>query len=235
MTDTDLPAQTSSALPDTLRNRNRLATSLRRVDDILVGDFLPNRSHRRYASLFFMTLAVILGAATYKIDRRLFSDPEISLMPDLLSMSLALALVGSLYLRRIMPWPTSVFLLLSAILNVLITAIVVKAVLGEAAPWFGELSMHFALGTALAMTWLGMRPLAPLAWGLVLVLGFANVAAVSDVMGIFGGLFILSAALGIFLQFDVDPHAFGREIRYDFLGPQEAIPNTERRHQSLWS
>ena len=189
---------------------------------------MPDRRVRRYASLFFMILAVLLGAATYKVDK-VWRDDEMSLMPDMLSIMLALGLIGPLYLRRILPWPSSVFLILSAVLNLLVTAIVVKAVLGEASPWFGTLPMTYVLGAALAMTWLGMRPLAPLVWGLVLVLGFANVGAASEVMGFSGALFILSAALGIFLQFDLDPQSFGREIRYDFIGPPPVEARTRER------
>ena len=210
-------AEAKAALPAGHRGRGRLA----RIDDVLVGDFMPDRRSRRYGSLFFLIVAVILGAATYTVER-FGPDKTMSLMPDMLSIGLAIFLIVPLYLRRILPWPVSVFLIVSGVFNLLVTAIVVNAVLGEASPLFGKLPMTYVLGAALAMTWLGMRPLAPLAWGLVLVLGFANVGAASDAMGWAGGAFIICAALGILLQSDFDPHSFGHEVRADFIGSPAA-------------
>lgn len=164
-----------------------------------------------------MLIAVASGVATYQTKGWFFLK-SVSYFPGLTAMMIAMALIMSFYLRRILPWPISVFSILSLVLNITVTAILVQVMLGKHAFSIFNLSMPTLIGIAIAMTWLGMRPLAPLAWGLVLALGFWNLQTASDIMGNWGYLFMISAFLGILLQFDINIKDMMREASYDFVG-----------------
>lgn len=195
-----------------------------KINNVLVGDFVMDRGVRRYLSIIFMLIAVASGVATYQTKGWFFLK-SVSYFPGLTAVLIAMALIMSFYLRRILPWPVSVFSLLSLVLNITVTAILVQVMLGKHAFSIFNLSMPALIGIAIAMTWLGMRPLAPLAWGLVLALGFWNLQSASDAMGNWGYLFMISAFLGILLQFDVDIQDMIREARYDFVGVPVAGKN----------
>ncbi|MCB5199337.1 hypothetical protein LGQ03_08790 [Loktanella sp. TSTF-M6] len=190
---------------------------MHKLDDILVGDYVPGRKARRYGSILLLLFAVGCGVATYTKDR-LIGSTDVSIRPDMVSTIIAACLISSLYIRRIVPRSASVFSLLSFGLNLTVTAIFIQAILGAASSSWISVPMPFIVGAALGLTWLGIRPLAPLGWGLVLLFGFWNLQAASDAMGIWGYLFAMSAFAGIILQFDFKVDEVLNEIRYDFVG-----------------
>jgi hypothetical protein len=203
----------------------RAGGMMQRIDHVLVGDFVLNRRTRRYASLILMIVAVLCGAANYTANGLFFFDRRFNLRPDMVSALISLAMILALYVRRVAPWSNSVYFYLSLVLNITVTAIFVQALLGEAAPFFLKWPMPFIVGTALAMTWFGMRPLAPVAWGVVLLLGFFNLQVAAEAMGLWGYLFIIAAMMGLILQIEVSVPTFIEEMRVDFLGPIHPAAN----------
>ena len=195
---------------------------------VIVGDFAFGRNTRRWISLVFLFTAVIIGCLDY-VREGLIWDTIVSLRPDLFSGTISILLVSALYVRRILELAQSVYFYLSIALNLTITAILVQALLGKAAPAFSALPMPYILGFAIAMTWIGIRPAAPIVWGLVFVFGLTNLHFASDAMGIWGFGFILFAALGFVLQFEPNMQDFMHELRYDFIGDPN-VPRALRRH-----
>ncbi|SEM59370.1 hypothetical protein SAMN04488003_10239 [Loktanella fryxellensis] len=136
-------------------------------------------------------------------------------------MLIAVAMIGALYVRRIAPAPRTVFAIVAMILNATVTAMLVEALLGAGSWSIFSITMPVFIGAAIALTWLGMRPLAPVAWGLVLLVGVINLTTVSDAMGVWGYLFVVSTFVGVLLQFDYDLPGVLSEVKLDFVGPPE--------------
>ena len=202
---------------DTLVHRNQ---RIHTINAILVGDDELGPLTRRYVSLGLLFLAFIVGCMTFTRNG-LFWNSEVSLRPDMMSGLYALLLVSPLYIRRIIPWSISVYVILSAILNVAVTAVLLQAILGAASFALLSLPMPFVISFAIAMTWLGIRPLVPLAWGVVIVFGSINLQMASDAMGLWGFVFVVCAAAGILLQFDFGVRQILAEAKFDFIGPTD--------------
>ncbi len=201
---------------------NEEAGWLSKLNAILVGEDALGHLTVRYLSLALLLIATVVGFMTYT-QSKFFGSLNVSLRPDMLSGIFAILLVAPLYLRRIITWSPSIYYILSAVLNVTVTAVLVQAVLGAASSTLLSLPLPFVLAMGLATTWLGIRPLAPLAWAFVILLGILNLQAASEAMGLWGYLFVISAGLGIFLQFPFEPQRILNEVKYDFIGPPEDI------------
>lgn len=197
------------------------------LNTILVGDDVLGHLTIRYLSLALLLVASAVGFMTYTRSGYFWSS-DVSLRPNMMSGIFAVLLVAPLYLRRIIAWSPSVYYILAAVLNVTVTAVLVQAVLGAASPDWLSLPLPFVLGLALAMTWLGIRPLAPVAWAIVIFLGIINLQAASDAMGLWGYLFVICAGLGILLQFPFEPQRILNEMKYDFVGPPEEVMPTSK-------
>lgn len=198
-----------------------------KLNAILVGGDALGHLTIRYMSLGLLLIATVIGFMTYN-QKWWWQDVDVSLRPDMLSGIFAILLVAPLYLRRIITWSPSIYYILSAVLNVTVTAVLVQAVLGAASPVWLSIPLPFVLALGLAMTWLGIRPLAPLAWAFVIFLGILNLQAASDAMGLWGYLFVICAGLGIFLQFPFEPQRILNEMKYDFIGPPDEIIQSKK-------
>ena len=190
---------------------------LSRINHLLVGDFAIGRDARRYLSLITLMVAICIGLMTFVRHGWVWSS-EITIRPDLISTIAAIALVGALYLRRVVEWAPSIYSILALVLNVTITSILVRASLGGSAWSFAGLSMPYLITFAIVLTWVGLRPLAPVFWGLVILVGFFNLQMISNAMGLWGYLFIILSAVGVLLQIEPNLKNFGLEIRRDFNG-----------------
>ena len=204
------------------------AGGLSKLNAILVGEDALGHLTIRYLSLALLLVATVVGSMTYTGTGWRWQDVDVSLRPDMLSGIFAILLVAPLYLRRIITWSPSIYYILSAVLNVTVTAVLVQAVLGAASPEWLSLPLPFVLALGLAMTWLGIRPLAPLAWAFVIFLGILNLQAASEAMGLWGYLFVICAGLGIFLQFPFEPQRILNEMKYDFIGPPDEIIQSKK-------
>ncbi len=200
---------------------------LHRINAILVGDDVLGHLTLRYMSLALLLIATVVGFMTYTRPSY-FWKSDISLRPDMMSGIFAVLLVTPLYIRRIVVWSPSIYYILAAILNVTVTAVLVQAVLGAASPEWLSLPLPSVLGLALAMTWLGIRPLAPVAWAIVIFLGILNLQSASEAMGLWGYIFVICAGLGIVLQFPFEPQKILNEVKFDFIGPPVELVQSAR-------
>jgi hypothetical protein len=209
---------------------NKREGTLARINHVLVGDFVLGRTALRYISLVALVIATVIGLGTY-ISRGWVWDSELSLRPDMVSSLAALMLVSALYARRLIEWAPSVYSILSLVLNITITAILVQALLGGGSGPFLGLAIPYLVAFAIILTWAGIRPLAPVVWALVVIVGFVNLQTVSAAMGLWGYLFIILAAVGVFLQLQPSTKHFLPQLRYEFTGTT-AKPAPPRRRRS---
>lgn len=187
----------------------------KRINHFFVGEFIVEKSTKRWASLVFMMAAVLIGVATYKTTG--WFGRAVSLRPDFLSGIIAVLLVSPLYVRRVLSFASSVYCYLSLTLNVVAVAIIVQALLGKAS-LLGGLPTPYLIGFAILMTWTGMRQVALLVWAFVVVLGVLNIQSASEAMGLWGFAFILFVVLGVISQVDGDVSQLADRLRSEFRG-----------------
>ena len=174
---------------------------------------------RRAVGMTFMFMACVIGFMQYTIiGKWWWPETEVTLKPDLLSIVLAIIFVVPLYLRRIIIFRHTFVRLLSGAMNITIVGILWQALLGKASPSFVGLPMPTVLALAIGFIWLGMRPLAVVAWFGVLVLGTINLQFASAAMGLWGWVFALLVLGGAVLNPDIDWAGFRRDLPQDFWG-----------------
>ncbi len=192
----------------------------------MVGDFVIGRRGRRYASLVALLAAVGIGLMTFASDGW-FVDREVSLRPNLLSTIAAILMVSALYARRILEWSPSVYSILSLVLNIFVTAALMRAILGAGAWSLTGLAMPYLVIFAIILTWVGLRPLAPVIWLLVVMAGVINLQIVSEAMGLWGYLFIVLVTFGVLMQLEANLKNVLPELRHDFAGTPSAAAALE--------
>jgi hypothetical protein len=191
---------------------------VRRVLVLLVGDHDLSREHRRLASLLCLVAALAIASTTFVLPRW-WEDVIVTFRPTLASGLIALCLVAPLYLRGILRWERSVYGVAILVLNLAVTAALARAILGEQAGLLAfDAPMTVALWAAIALGWLGMRPVAALAWIAVFALGSVNLLQASEAMGFWGFAFVAASFLGVLLQSDQDPRTLVEELKLEFSG-----------------
>jgi hypothetical protein len=195
----------------------------KRLNHILVGDYEIGQSGRRYMSLLLLLLATGIGFISFRTSYLVFWKTTVSLTPDLFSGLAAIAILAGLYVRRFAELSFTVYGIVSFVLNVTVAAVLVQALLGSTAGFLSRLPMPFLLGGAVALTWLGIRPVVPVVWALTLGLGIVNVVSASHVMGIWGYVLVLSATLGSILQVGRAKGPTRDEIALHFFGESQPL------------
>jgi hypothetical protein len=194
---------------------------LSKASEIIVGDQELTQNKQRLISLILMMIAT--GLAWIPLKRTailLFFVPITTttkgFAPDFITAMIALVIVLPLYFRNILKWKkTSVYSILSFAVNLTLIATFCKIILGEG---FIFSVYTISLGLALILTWLGIRPVAGIAWIAVFVIGIIALQVRNYVMGIYGYLFILLGFLGLILHMEFQPGEFYEEFRRDFRG-----------------
>jgi hypothetical protein len=196
---------------------------VRRLLALLVGDHDLSREHRRLGSLVCLGAALAIASMSFVLPGW-WEDVIVTFRPTLASGLIALGLVAPLYLRGILRWERSVYGVLILVLNLAVTAALARVILGEqAGPFAFDAPMAVALWAAIALGWLGMRPVAGVAWIAVFVLGTVNLLQASDAMGVWGFVFVAASFLGVLLQSEQDPGALVEELKLEFSGEYRAV------------
>lgn len=190
---------------------------LKKLDHILVGDYSFGLGTRRYIALFALVVACVVGGVTYSVEGWLRSR-SFSLMPGFLSTSVALFILGALYARGLFAFKINLYAILLFILNLTVTAMMVKAFLGEAAPFFVKIPMRFLLIAAVIFSWVAIRPLAPFGWIAIGVIGLINVQYADVAMGAWGYVFVAAVGLSSALQLSENIGNVAKQLKTDFLG-----------------
>lgn len=193
---------------------------LERFKDLIIGDYELDNEFKRLVALTCLLIAAVIGFGSFTSGNWIGKN-IISLRPDLQSGLFAIFLIGPLYIRGITPWTgLNLFSVLSMALNWSITAYLANLVVADNSMITNILpiSVEAVLVGAILLGWLGMRPVAGLAWVVFFLLGALNVSAASDAMGLWGFAFLIAAFFGVLLQADLNPKHLFAEIQMEFSG-----------------
>ena len=202
------------------------------IDDAVVGEGKLSPRVRRWLSLMALGFAVFLGCQDYTSPRPFWFDKTFSLTPDMRSGVFAISLVSALYVRRLLVFRGTIYCLISFALNVTITAILMQALLGQAAPWTTRFPMPYLICFAIVSAWTGMREIAQVSWLAAVCFGLINLGFASDALKLQGYFLVLLVAVGVILQadFSFDSSKFRENLR----GGTSA-PDRRKRVDSVFS
>ena len=188
-------------------------------------EFTPNWS--KFISLIFLLITCSFTFFTFTKPAWFFFQKEFTLQPGLIESILGISLVAPLYLRNILKWSMSIYGIISFILIVTVfSSLITLAEGGDSSSTFTQV-LIFA---ALLLSWLGIRPLPSIAWILVLLACILNITSVSEAMGYFGYLYILSGFLGILLHSGLNPGQLNKEFSSEFVN---AWRNSSKRRSII--
>ena len=194
---------------------------LTRLSEILVGDDELTKDKQRLLSLALLIAAIAFAWLPHERSWILFRVWERTLredgfIPDFITAIMGVMIVLPLYLRNILKWEhTSVYSVLSAAINVTLVATLCKIIVGNG---FSGSLLSYLLVFAIVLSWLGMRPVAGMAWVAVLVIGIFGLMLRNYAMGIHGYMFVLCSFLGLLLQSEMKPRDFMLELSREFRG-----------------
>ena len=196
---------------------------LTRFSEILVGDKELTKDKQRLLSLALLLAAIVFAWIPhertwllFRIWKRTFLED--GFFPDFITAIMGVMIVLPLYLRNILKWEhTSVYSILSAAINVTLVATLCKIVVGNG---FSESLLSYLLLSAIFLSWLGMRPVAGMAWVAVLIIGIFGLIARNYAMGMHGYLFVLCSFIGLLLQSEMKPGDVMLELSNEFRGPR---------------
>lgn len=190
---------------------------------IIFGEIELSGETKKILSFMFIILAIVL--AWLPKERALFwrfTLMEDGFYPNFITGAVGLMIVLPLYIRNIFKWrTTSVFSILAFLLNVTLVSTFVKIIMGGSEFQFTLITT--ALIVAVIITWLGMRPIVPLAWAAVFGLGALSLVENSYMMGVSGYLFIVFGFLGVLLHSELDIATLSNEVMDQFKGPVETL------------
>ena len=179
-----------------------------RILQVLIGDAELDPMIQRTLSVILLVSAILVawipheGSCPFLIVWSRTVKTE-GFAPDLIATIFSIMLVLPLYLRGILKWrPTSVYRILSALIITTLIATSIKIILGDG---FSQNLLLYCLIAALALSWLGLRPIAAAAWIAVFVLGASGLIHRNCAMGTYGYVFVISGFLGMLLHFEVGP------------------------------
>lgn len=171
----------------------------------ITDDNEMSKEWQRFASLALLTFAFVL--ALFPHEREHIGGlwhSEVSIWPRFESAAMALALIAPLYLRGLLKWNRSPFTTLSFVLMLGVFAAFVELAIFGGKNFVGTLNFYMVI-IAIALSWVGLRGIAGIAWILVLLVGIYNVHRTSTDLGFSGYLFICSAFLGLCFHSGVNP------------------------------
>ena len=205
---------------------------LSRFSELLVGDTELTKDKQRLLSLVLLLAAIVFAWIPHERSWLLFriwkrTFLEDGFFPDFITAIMGVMIVLPLYLRNILKWEhTSVYSILSAAINITLVATLCKIVIGNG---FSASLLSYLLLFAIFLSWLGMRPVAGLAWVAVLVIGIFGLIIRNYAMGIHGYLFVLCSFIGLLLQSEMKPRDVMLELSNEFRGPNRARMTSSSR------
>ncbi len=168
----------------------------------------------RALSLVFLAIACSIAFVPFERERLFFFNAELSIMPDFISTMFAILLIAPLYARKILKWNGSIYTIISLLLFLLFFSSLIELFLGG-----GDLldvPINMLLVTAIALSWLGIKEVAGLAWIILFVgIGF-KVSINSYTMGFWGFLYIGSAFIGLVLHSGLNPGQLISSFKHQF-------------------
>lgn len=200
--------------------------------NIVFGDRELGSMPVKALSLLLLIGALICAWLPHRRSYLLFWDTWVTFTPDFISGALGLAIAIPLYARRIIPYPHhSVNGLLFFIVNLSMIATVIQIALGKGTT-AGTLPAIVVITTAIALSWLGMRAAASLAWMGLLAFSVVNTILANSVWGMAGFGFVVLGFCGLLLQTSLNPSALFHEIFREYISHEETTPRLQDRDRN---
>jgi hypothetical protein len=197
------------------------------------GDEKLENMPLRLVSICLLVAALVFAWTPHRHPYLMFWQTWISFTPDFTSGALALAIVAPLYARRIIPYPYhSLNNALFFVVNLALMATFIQITLGKGTT-FGTLPSLTVVICAIALSWLGMRAAASLAWLVLLVFCVVSAIISNDAWGLQGFGFVAAGFSGILLQTPLNPAGLFAEILSEYSGRSSIDPlqdTPERTH-----
>jgi len=166
----------------------------------------------RALSFALLVFALVCAWVPHRQAYWMFWETWVSFTPDFISGALSLAIIAPLYARRIIPYPShSLNGVLFFVVNLALTATFIQITLGRGTS-IGTLPSYAVVICAVALSWLGMRAAASLAWLVLLAFSVISTIFNNYVWGLAGFGFVASGFCGILLQTPLNPAALAAEI-----------------------
>ncbi|MDB9923886.1 hypothetical protein OAC90_00220 [Planktomarina sp.] len=181
------------------------------VNSILSEDQLSDKT-KKLVSLTFLLVAFSISMASYTHDGWFF-DTQKNLRPDLPAILLGLALVTPLYARRILKWSASIYGIVTFILFLSVFASFLQIGLDGG----GSDISKYLIGTAVIVSWIGIRGLAGIAWIPAIAAAGYNAISMSDTLGLWGAVFLVSVVIGLLLHSNLSPANLMQSLQDEFM------------------
>lgn len=169
----------------------------------------------RVLSIVFLFVAFSLTLFTYPSETRIFfifERPPTNISPGFLSACFSLFLVAPLYARGILTWSRSIYGLLNFVLFLAIFASVAQIALGNNQ---SDLTKYL-LGSAIIISWVGIRAIASTAWILAIAAALLNIVNANVNLGVWGFVFVCALTLGLLLHARLSPAHLMHNIVNEF-------------------
>ena len=181
---------------------------------------MPKES-QRFTSLACLFFAFLLTLQTYHKTFLGVSYGSVDISPGAISGVFAIAMIAPLYLRGLLKWNRSIFSTISFVLILGVFASFVElTVKGKGLT--GSISSYMLL-LALALSWLGLRGIAGMAWVIVLVAGIYSFLTASGDLGFWGFLYICSAFAGLCFHSGLNPGEFFTGLKEEYSSTTEQM------------
>ena len=194
------------------------------LEDVVLGNEALDIDIVRLLSLVALFLSGMMSFFTYtrKVNLWIFSwDSELTFKPGVVSTLLAVFMIAPLYLRGILIRNVSIYGVISLLLILLVFSSFVELAMGGNTR--SPLIMGL-LGSALILSWLGIKEVAGLAWILVLAGGVYSVIMSNIALGFYGFVYIAFGFIGLVLHSGLNPGELVQGIKSEYsLSTHKAI------------
>lgn len=181
--------------------------------DILTDEQEFSLRAKKILSALLLAISSLLSFQSIAGTRFLFFPKEIYISPDLLSSTLALALIIPLYGRGILRWSPSVYGIIMFILLLAVFSSITKLAYAGG----GDIPIYL-IAIAISLSWLGVRAIAGMIWILVFVAAVYSATKISAGMGTTGFIFVATSFLGLLLHTNLSPYGIVSEMANEYGG-----------------
>lgn len=190
------------------------------LDNITSEEEFSGQS-KKILSVVFLLISFLLSFQSIVGTRLFFFPKDISIAPDLLSATIALALVIPLYGRGILKWSSSIYGLIMFVLLLAVFSSISKLAYAGG----GEVSLYL-IAIAVVLSWLGVRAIAGIVWILVFIAGVYSATKISTEMGITGFIFITTSFLGLLMHTNLSPNGIVNGMTDEYSGFAKTVQKT---------
>jgi hypothetical protein len=188
----------------------------RAVLALIFGGSELERIPARVLSCGLLLLALVFAWVPHRQSYLWWWEAKVSFTPDFVSGAVAVAIISPLYARRIIPYPGhSLHSVLFLVVNLALTATFVQIILGKGSG-VGTAPALAVLTCAIALSWLGIRSAASLAWLALLVFGVISALLSNSAWGLAGFGFVACGFCGILLQTELNPSTLLSELVQEY-------------------